>query len=306
VGPFLNALLLVIATMGNWLIGFVSLFLFGLGMGLLLIGVGTFPALLGTLPGSGGWMETVKKGMGLVLLAMAFWFVRPSIFLPAKFFYPLLGATTVVVGVFVGAFDPVLPDGGWWNRTRKALGIIFLVAGLVFLGGSLVTHGPLAGAFPAQTAVVRTAAAPVSAVGSAGAAVATPGAAAALPAKVQWQTVATGNDVRAFLDREMAAAKAARQPVMIDFWAEWCVYCKKLDKSVWNDATVVAEAQRFVTIKIDATAPDDAEMTAIKEAWDVAGLPRVVFIDSRGEYLPGRSTGFNPAPQMLEIMQSIR
>jgi thiol:disulfide interchange protein DsbD len=93
---------------------------------------------------------------------------------------------------------------------------------------------------------------------------------------------------------------------MIDFWANWCVYCKKLDKMVWNVPAVVAESQRFVTIKVDATAPDDAEMEKIKEAFKVPGLPRVIFIDSRGEVLHGRSVGFLKADEMLALMQSIR
>ncbi len=116
----------------------------------------------------------------------------------------------------------------------------------------------------------------------------------------------TGENVQAFLDAKRAEAKAAGKPVMIDFWATWCVYCKKLDKLVWNVPAVVAESQRFVTIKIDATAPDDDEMTAIKEEFQVPGLPRVIFIDSRGEVLLGRSVGFKPADEMLEIMKSIR
>ena len=300
VGPFLAALLVWVATTGNWVLGFVSLFTFGIGMGLLLIGVGTFPALLGSMPRSGGWMDTVKKAMGLLLLAMAFWFVRPGIFLPEKIFYPLLGSVTIIVGVFVGAFDGLAAGAGWWDRTRKGLGLIALVAGLYLLGGSLLAHGPLG--TPVQVAPGpgrAVAAAPVAVAG--GAAAATP-----LPEKVQWDKVHTGENVRAFLDQRLAAAKAAGRPVMIDFWAEWCVYCKKLDKTVWNQSAIVAEAQRFTTVKIDATAPDDDEMAAIKAGWDVAGLPRVVFIDSRGEYLAGRSTGFVPPEQMLELMQGIR
>jgi thiol:disulfide interchange protein DsbD len=127
-----------------------------------------------------------------------------------------------------------------------------------------------------------------------------------LPEKVQWTLVHTGEDVQAFLDDKRAEAKTAGQPLMIDFWAQWCVYCKKLDKLVWNVPEVVAEAQRFVTIKVDATAPDDAEMTAIKEAFKVPGLPRIIFIDSRGEVLHGRSTGWQKAEDMLKIMKSIR
>ena len=303
VGPFLNALLLVIATTGDWLLGFVSLFVFGLGMGLLLIGVGTFPALLGSLPQAGGWMDTVKKGMGLLLVAMAFWFVRPSIFLPEAVFYPLLGGTSIVTAIFLGTFDPVVSGGHWWDRTRKGLGIIVLVAGLYLLGGSFLAYGLLMPS-PLPTPVaapVLTATIPAGVPAPPAAA-----AAASLPGTVQWEIVATGQGVKTFLDAKRAEAKAAGKPMMVDFWATWCVYCKKLDKSVWNVPEVVAESQRFVTVKIDATAPDDQEMASIKEEWSVAGLPRVIFIDSRGEFLPGRSTGYQPAPKILEIMQGIR
>ncbi|MFN2370934.1 MAG: protein-disulfide reductase DsbD family protein [Candidatus Krumholzibacteriia bacterium] len=301
VGPFLAALLVWVATTGNWVLGFVSLFTFGIGMGLLLIGVGTFPALLGSMPRSGGWMETIKKGMGLLLLAMAFWFVRPGIALPEKVFYPLLGASTILVGVFLGAFDAVGAGTGWWARTRKGLGIIALVAGLYLLGGSFVAHGLLMPSplpAPAPTVSVGSTADPAAPTAAA--------RPAALPDKVPWELVRTGEGARAFLDERLTAAKAAGRPVMIDFWAEWCVYCKKLDKAVWNEPAVVAESLRFATIKVDATAPDDEEMAAIKAGWDVAGLPRVVFIDSRGEYLAGRATGFLTAPEMLARMQSIR
>jgi thiol:disulfide interchange protein DsbD len=302
VGPFLNALLLVIATTGDWLVGFLSLFVFGLGMGLLLIGVGTFPALMGKLPQSGGWMESVKKGMGLLLVAMAFWFVRPSIFLPENIFYPLLGGSTILIGVFFGAFDSLAPGAHWWEKTRKGLGIIALAVGLYMLVGTFINlgmllpeHGtvktvePLAQISPQD--VTRTAVAVET---------------APLPDKVPWTIIKTGENVNAFLAEKRAAAKAAGQPVMIDFWATWCVYCKKLDKTVWNNPDVVAESQRFMTIKVDATAPDDPEMVGIKEELRVSGLPLVVFIDSRGEILHGQSSGFKPAEDMLAVMKSIR
>jgi thiol:disulfide interchange protein DsbD len=131
-------------------------------------------------------------------------------------------------------------------------------------------------------------------------------AAAVLPQDVPWTKIHTGENVEAFLESERAAAKAAGKPVMIDFWAKWCVYCKKLDKAVWNVPAVVAESKRFVTIKVDATVPDDAEMEKLKEFYEVPGLPRVVFIDSRGEILHGRSAGYLEADEMLALMQSIR
>ena len=93
---------------------------------------------------------------------------------------------------------------------------------------------------------------------------------------------------------------------MVDFWATWCIYCNKLDKEVWNQPAVVQESQRFVTIKMDATEKDDAEMSGIKEELGVKGMPLVVFIDSRGKILHSISQGYVPADQMLEVMKSIR
>lgn len=313
VGPFLNALLLVIATTGDAVLGFVSLFIFGIGMGMLLIGVGTFPALLSNLPQAGGWMENVNKGMGLLLVAMAFYFVRPGIFIPEPIFYPLVGATMIIIAVFMGAFDGLADRPGWWPRALKGLGLITLVAGLYLLAGSFITNGfimpsPLTSM---QTQQVQNAPESYATQDLERAAIVESPITGSnepqpLPKKVQWTKIHTGENVQAFLDEQAATAKAAGQPMMIDFWATWCVYCKKLDKQVWNVPDVVRESQRFVTIKIDATATDDDEMTAIKAAWDVGGLPRVVFIDSRGDYLPGRSTGFEPPEKMLEIMKSIR
>lgn len=306
VGPFLAALLVWVATTGSWVLGFVSLFTFGLGLGLLLIGVGTFPALLGSLPRSGGWMDTIKRGMGLLLVVMAFWFVRPGIALPASVFYPLAGLAAIVTAVFMRAFDRPREDWGWWPRTRMALGLVVFVAGLWLLVGSFLQHGflipsPLAGA-----AVTPEAAAPAGGPGRTPAAAAAPAPAAAPAGHVPWDVIATGAGAKARLDAVRADAKAAGRPVLVDFWATWCVYCKKLDKSVWNDPAVVAESARWATVKIDATAPDDQEMAAIKEEFGVTGLPRVVFIDSRGEILHARSTGFVPAAEMLALLQGVR
>ncbi|MCK9995325.1 MAG: thioredoxin family protein [Candidatus Krumholzibacteria bacterium] len=309
VGPFLMALLVWVGTTGDWILGFFSLFTFGIGMGLLLIGIGTFPALVGTLPRSGSWMDTVKKGMGLLLVAMAFYFVRPGSVLPANIFYPLVGVATILTAVFMGAFDSLAPEAGWWPRTLKGLGLVVFVAGLYFLGGSFIQHGFM---MPSPLAEIssgpgsETHPTPVR-IGSA-VETATTGEpiAVTLPEKVQWTKIHTGENVQAFLDRKRAEAKAAGRPVMIDFWAQWCVYCKKLDKLVWNVPEVAEEAQRFVTIKVDATAPDDAEMTSIREYFKVPGLPRIIFIDSRGEVLHGRSSGWKTADDMLELMKSIR
>ncbi len=302
VGPFLAALLVWVATTGNWVLGFFSLFTFGLGMGLLLIGVGTFPALLGTLPRSGGWMDTVKRGMGLLLIVMALWFVRPGAVLPAAVYYPLTGAAAILTAVFMGAFERPREVQGWWPRARMGLGLITFVIGLWLLVGSFLTHGfilpsPLQHAAAAEGGY---AARPAPVAGQA------PTAPAVAQEKVAWEVIATGPGARDRLEAVRTAAREAGRPVLVDFWATWCVYCKKLDKTVWNDPAVVAESLRWATVKIDATATDDAEMEAIKAEFEVSGLPRIVFIDSQGTILHGRSAGFLPAAEMLALMQGVR
>ena len=307
VGPFLGGLLLMLATTGDGLLAFISLFTFGMGMGVLLIGVGTFPALLGSLPSAGGWMESLNKGMGLLLVGMALYFLRPGSVIPAPYFYPLLGSIMVVVGVFMGTFDALASGATWWDRTRKGIGILILVSGLIFFVGSSLQYGYLGESWksimpvnaPAQQLAIS------QGTGGGNSAVVDK-VVAPLPAKVQWEKIHTGDNVQGFLDLKLAEAKAAGKPVIIDFWATWCVYCKKLDKAVWNQAPVVEESLRFVTIKIDATKADDDEMTAIKDLYKVPGLPRVIFIDSRGEILHGRTSAFKPADEMLAVMKGIR
>ncbi len=306
VGPFLGGLLLMLATTGDGLLAFISLFTFGMGMGVLLIGVGTFPALLGSMPSAGGWMETLNKSMGLLLVGMALYFLRPESVIPAPYFYPLLGGVMVLVGCFVGAFDPLGSESSWWDRTRKALGILALIMGLVFFVGSNLQYGFLGKAWQSILPEGGIATAPAASlltqvVASSPEEIATP-----LPKKVPFEIIHTGENVKAFLDQKRAEAKAAGKPIMIDFWATWCPYCKKLDKVVWNQPEVVKESLRFINIKVDATAPDDPEMEAIKADLQVPGLPRIIFIDSRGDILHGRSSAFKQAAEMLEVMKSIR
>jgi thiol:disulfide interchange protein DsbD len=296
VGPFLAALLVWVGTTGDVLLGFWTLFIFGLGLSALLVAVGTFPSAMSSMPQSGGWMEQVKRGMGLLLLYMAFFFVRPPLVLPADIFWPLLGATTIVVAVFLGAFDRLDATSQVWDRARKALGILALLTGVWLMAREVVP--PL---LPAPTPVQP---APVMVAGAAGGS--DPVAAAPLPDKVQWELIRTGENVQGFIDEKIALAKSTGKPIMIDFWATWCVYCKKLDKVVWVEPEVVEESLRFITIKVDATDPDDDDMTAVKDMFKVPGLPTVAFIDSSGRVLHGKTlSGWHEADEFLATMKSI-
>ncbi len=104
----------------------------------------------------------------------------------------------------------------------------------------------------------------------------------------------------------LSEARAHHAPVLIDFYADWCVACVELDKHTFTDAAVQAEAERFVTLKVDGTSGSEA-FDALQTKYGVTGMPTVVFLDSNGNPLEkNRVTGFLPPDQFLSIMRAVR
>jgi len=94
--------------------------------------------------------------------------------------------------------------------------------------------------------------------------------------------------------------------VMIDFFAEWCAACKELDRATYVAPAVVAEAQRFVRIKVDGTNGQDA-LDALYQRFGIEGLPTVAFVSSRGDILEHpRVMGFLGPDEFLEEMRRVR
>lgn len=107
-------------------------------------------------------------------------------------------------------------------------------------------------------------------------------------------------------DSGIETARAHGKAVMIDFTAEWCTGCKELDAQTFIDPRVAAEAERFVSLKLDATTPDDA-MNELFARYSVYGLPTVVFIDAGGTVLERpRVTGFTPPDRFVTLMREVK
>jgi thiol:disulfide interchange protein DsbD len=97
------------------------------------------------------------------------------------------------------------------------------------------------------------------------------------------------------LEREVSAASATGRPVMLDFYADWCVSCKEMERFTFTDPGVQAEFARAVLLQADVTA-NDAEDQALLQHFSILGPPTIVFFDADGRELPEyRVVGFKPA-----------
>ena len=248
--------------------GFLALFVFGNGMGLPLLLVGLTGGKL--LPRAGTWMNAVKAVAGVILLAVGIVILErmPGIF-PVGLTMTLWALLFVVGGVYMGALEPIREGASGWWRFWKGIGLVFVFYGFVVLlggmsGGSSVTD-PLHGSrlLGGGTAVVAPG---------------TSGQPASAAAKLEFRTIKSLADFRA----EVAQANAQGQTVMLDFYADWCTYCKQFESYVFTDPGVQQALANTVLLKADVTATD-AQDRELMEALGVFLPPAILFIGEDGE-----------------------
>src|SRR3990172_1133092 len=101
-------------------------------------------------------------------------------------------------------------------------------------------------------------------------------------------------------------AKASEQPIIIDFYADWCIPCLELDRKTFTNPDVIAVAERFVRLKVDLTHFDSPEAEALRKKYDIAGVPTIVFLDTDGtEVVSSRVVGYLPPERFLEKMKPL-
>ncbi len=269
VGPVLIVLLTWVATTGNLLLGFWMLFTFALGLGLLFIVLGTFSGAITALPGAGAWMEGVKHFFALLLFGLAFWFLRAI--LPGWLLTMLYGLVLVMALGAWGAFHP-LPEGASGRQgLLKGLMLLFWIVGaFLAIGGGLKGFAP---------DLLPTGGTQVT-------------GGVAIHQEPDWIWDA---------DEGFREAAASGMPVMMDFWAEWCVACKELDHKSYNQPEVLALAESFTSIKMDMTEKSPTNEAILKD-YAVLGMPTVIFFDSSGKELE-RFSGFKKAEELAAYME---
>ncbi|WP_242557993.1 MULTISPECIES: protein-disulfide reductase DsbD [Pandoraea] len=271
----LAAALAFIAKTGDAVFGGATLFSLSLGMGLpLVILAGGGGALL---PRAGAWMDGVKRFFGFLLLGVALWIVRPLLATPVL----LLGAGVLllVAATFMRVFDN-LPDGASGaRRLLKGLGVAVALLGAVALVGAA------AGARDPLTPLAG-----LSAVASGSA-----NAGAPTTEGVKFQRVRSNAE----LDQVVATAG---RPVMFDFYADWCISCKEMERFVFTDPRVKARLDQMVLVQADVTA-NNADDQALLKRFGLFGPPGIIFFDASGKEVAGtRVIGAQSADQFLRSL----
>jgi thioredoxin:protein disulfide reductase len=266
--PLAGALLYISQTR-DVALGGAALFAMALGMGVPLVAVGVSEGAL--LPRAGAWMDGVRKFFGVLLLAVAIWVIAP-VLPPAAL---LLAWAALLIGsaMFLRALDPLpAAASGWW-RLWKGVGVIALVAGVALLIGALSGSRdplrPLAG-------LTRNAAP----------------AAAALP----WVRVASLGE----LEQKLGAPG---KPVMLDFYADWCVSCKEMEAFTFSDPRVRAQLDGMLLLQADVTAHNEADRALLKR-FSLFGPPGIIFFDAQGREIKGlRVVGYQNAERFLKTLE---
>ncbi len=292
VGPCVAAplagVLLFISQTGDVVLGGSALFAMAWGQGLLLLVLGATSGAL--MPRSGPWMDGMKQFFGMLLLATAWWMVQPVV--PAwlgMLGWAFLGlCAAVLLGTLGGYANAQAPSGAaaLWLGLRRALGLLLALWSILLLvglaGGARDVFRPLA-------PFAATALGPSAGGGS----IVQPGGEA--PAFTRISSVAE-------LDRAVAESD---KPVMLDFYADWCVSCIEMERFTFSEPQVAERMSNFLLLQADVTAntADDRELL---RRFSLFGPPGIIFFDRQGNELDQRVVGFQNAARFGAVLDEVR
>jgi len=248
--PLAGALLYISAS-GDALGGGLKLFALGLGMGAPLLLVATGGAAW--LPKSGPWLVSVKNAIGVLLLGLAIGLL--SRVLPGPITLLLIGLLAAGVSLFLGTleFDYKAPR----QRLAQLLGLFLLVYALACWYGALSGQSDPFNPVGHSQPVAPAASAPQT--------------------EDQWQTVSTAGE----LDKVLAQASAAGQPLLLDWYADWCISCKVIEHEVLNNPQVLDRLKGYRLVRFDMTA-SNAGQRALLDRYQLFGPPALMFFGKNG------------------------
>jgi thiol:disulfide interchange protein DsbD len=262
VTPLLMLVLGIAIQSGDAVLGASMMFAMALGMGVVLVTVGVGAGHL--LPKAGAWMDTVKYVFGVLLIGVAIYLLTPLLEVPILL---LWGAFFIVVGVYMGATQAIPAGASKWRYLWKGIGTVLLVWGVLSLIGGMQGNRDVLQPIDLSSITLG---------GVQGGATTT---ATVEPHDLFTQIKSTDQ-----LDAELARAKAAGKPVMLDFYATWCTDCRKLEKATFSQPGVQKLlSEKFVALQADVGDPQNPRTEAIKKRFGIYGPPAILFFDHNGQ-----------------------
>jgi thiol:disulfide interchange protein DsbD len=274
VAPPLAGALIYIGQTGDAMLGGLSLFVMSLGMGVPLLAIG---AGVSKLPKAGGWMDNVKYIFGILMLAVAIWLLDRIIspLVSLVLWASLFSFSPIAMGALNKLTNTPTP----WQRIFKAIGLLVLAYGILLWG--LVARGG------------GDMLAPLSGYGTSGAQVE--------QAHLKFERIKSNND----LDLVLAKANKNNQIVMLDFYADWCISCKELERFVFSNADVVNAMKNAISLQADVTGNDTTDK-ALMARFNIIGPPAILFFKNGVENRSQRIVGEINAQGYLEHLNKVQ
>ncbi len=270
--PLAAAVIYISAADGGPLVGGLALFAMSMGMGVPLIAIGTSAGKW--MPNSGGWMNVVKSFFGVLLLGMAIWFL--SRILPEDLVLMMWGLLLIATAVMwhQNAKDNGL--SGWVMSMFDAFKVILLVIGVAQLIGGMAGQSdplrPLKGVFA--------------------------GGGVAVEEKVEFTPIKSLAD----LNQQLALSK---KPVFLDFYADWCTECKRMEKTTFKDVDIVNLSRQMTVLKADVTANDEVD-AELMSYFKIVGPPASLFFAAGGKPLVKHNFfGYKSAEDLKQTFEKI-
>ncbi len=269
--PMAGALLYIGKT-HDAILGGTALFALALGMGAPLLLIGTSAGTL--LPKAGAWMDAVKRIFGVVMLALAIWVITPIIPVAAQML--LWAALLILSAIFLHALDALPLNASGWQKLWKGIGVITLLLGAIYMIGAL----------SGAQDVLR----PLGNIGRS----------ASEPAKtIRFERI------KSLAELDARIAQAAGKKVMLDFYADWCVSCKEMERFTFSDANVQSKLKDVLLLQADVTA-NNADDKALLQRFQLFGPPAILFFGDAGkEQTDFRVVGYQDPTQFMVSLKNI-
>ena len=278
--PLAGALLYISQTR-DVVLGGSALFAMALGMGVPLLILGASAGAL--LPKAGPWMESVKQSFGVLLLGVAIWLISPVI--PAVAHMLLWAALLIVSAIYLHAVDPLRPGASGLQKFLKGVGMIALLTGIALL----------IGVFSGSRDILQ----PLSKINVAAVDAGMRSEGAGQTGHLPFQRV------KSVAELEQHILQSRDKYVMLDFYADWCISCKEMERFTFTDADVQSRLRNVVLLQVDVTAgtPEDA---ALLKRFQLFGPPAILFMDKEGRQVPNvKIIGYQDKQSFLKILNAV-